>query len=276
MEIQLKNISLYYEEFGSGRPLLMLHGWPLDHHAMQGAFEPIFADRPGWRRIYLDLPGMGRSGAPEWITGQDQVLSVLLEFVDIVLPGQRFCVAGLSYGGLLTQGLVHHLGQRLDGVLFLVPSIFSRADGDLAEFSVMHAEEIDYGGLSQDQIASFKGMAVVQNQSHLQAWKDFIFPGVQAANFAFLNNLKEPYSFDVEKLDHPFPAPALFLLGRQDSVVGFRAALRLLDDFPHATFAALDRAGHCLNMEQPAVYRALVHEWLDRVEEYGIPKSKMS
>jgi pimeloyl-ACP methyl ester carboxylesterase len=268
MEIRLKNISLYYEETGRGRPLLMLHGWPLDHRSMKGAFEPLFADRPGWRRIYLDLPGMGRSGAPAWITGQDQVLNVLLEFIDAVLPGQRFCVAGLSYGGLLAQGLIHHIGDRIDGAVLLVPSMASATDADLAEFLVMHTEEVDYSGFSKEEIDSFKGMAVVQNQTHLQAWKDFIFPGVSAANFGFLEKLKEPYSFDVEKLERPFPAPVLFLLGRQDSVVGYRAALRLIENYPHASLAVLDCAGHCLSMEQTTVYNALANEWLKRVDEY--------
>ncbi len=43
--------------------------------------------------------------------------------------------------------------------------------------------------------------------------------------------------------------------------------------FPRATFAVLDRAGHGLTMEQTGLFRALVAEWLDRVEE-GIRTAK--
>lgn len=31
----------------------------LDHRLMSGCMEPIFTKREGWRRIYIDLPGMG-------------------------------------------------------------------------------------------------------------------------------------------------------------------------------------------------------------------------
>ena len=55
--------------------------------------------------------------------------------------------------------------------------------------------------------------------------------------------------------------------GRQDSTVGYAAAWDLLERYPRATFAVLDRAGHALPHEQPELLRALVAEWLDRVHE---------
>jgi pimeloyl-ACP methyl ester carboxylesterase len=65
----------------------------------------------------------------------------------------------------------------------------------------------------------------------------------------------------------PYSGPTLFFLGRQDSDTGYRDAWRILEHYPRATFAALDRAGHNAQIEQPALFAALVHEWLDRVEE---------
>ncbi len=65
MECPLDRITISYEVRGEGRPLLALHGWPLDHRAMVGAFEPIFAKRKGWKRIYPDLPGMGKTKGAE-------------------------------------------------------------------------------------------------------------------------------------------------------------------------------------------------------------------
>jgi pimeloyl-ACP methyl ester carboxylesterase len=40
-----------------------------------------------------------------------------------------------------------------------------------------------------------------------------------------------------------------------------------MDAYPRATVAVLDRAGHTLPWEQPEVLKALVAEWLDRVEQ---------
>ena len=56
------------------------------------------------------------------------------------------------------------------------------------------------------------------------------------------------------------------MLGRQDAVVGYRSALALIEDYPRATVAVLDRAGHSAPWEQPALLGSLVRDWLDRVE----------
>jgi pimeloyl-ACP methyl ester carboxylesterase len=77
------------------------------------------------------------------------------------------------------------------------------------------------------------------------------------------------FSFDVDALPKPCPAPTLIITGRQDSAVGYRDAWEILDNFPRGTFAVLDRSGHFLPFEQEDLFHALVDEWLDRVEEYA-------
>jgi pimeloyl-ACP methyl ester carboxylesterase len=56
---KVSKAELYYEEFGAGKPIIMIHGYSPDHRLMTGCMEPIFNTREGWRRIYIDLPGMG-------------------------------------------------------------------------------------------------------------------------------------------------------------------------------------------------------------------------
>jgi len=118
MECQVRDITMYYEEVGAGRPLLLLHGWPLDHRHIANDMEPLFADRIRWRRLCPDLPGMGRTRAADWITCQDQMLDLVIDFIDTVAPGERFVVAGTSYGAYLARGLVHHRGAQIDGLLW--------------------------------------------------------------------------------------------------------------------------------------------------------------
>jgi pimeloyl-ACP methyl ester carboxylesterase len=62
--------------------------------------------------------------------------------------------------------------------------------------------------------------------------------------------------------------PTLLVTGRQDSAVGYARAWEMLEHYPRATFAVLDRAGHALPHEQPGLIRALVTEWLERVQEH--------
>ena len=61
--------SLHFEERGTGFPIVNLHGWPAEHGQMMAMMEPLFVHRQGWRRIYVDLPGMGLSpGAAGLVT----------------------------------------------------------------------------------------------------------------------------------------------------------------------------------------------------------------
>ena len=75
------------------------------------------------------------------------------------------------------------------------------------------------------------------------------------------------FSFDADTLAEPFAAPTLIVTGRQDTIVGYRDAWRIVENYPRATFAVLDRADHGLPIDQDALFRALVNDWLDRVEE---------
>src|SRR6266496_2310740 len=80
---------------GSGRPIVLLPWFGLDGAVMAAAFEPVFAATTGRRRIYLDLPGTGRSSpvAPN----SDAVLEAVLDAVGVAVPGgQPFLLAGCS------------------------------------------------------------------------------------------------------------------------------------------------------------------------------------
>lgn len=271
MKCRLENMTFHYERKGKGRPLLALHGMPLDHRSMAAAIEPLFRKRKGWLRIYPDLPGMGKTKGPDWLASQDQVLDALIEFIERVIPGERFTLAGLSYGGLLAQGLVHRLGERLDGLFLVVPSMGPKAKRDLPPQRVLRRDEIDFTGVAAADAASFRELAVVQTQRHLETWKKGVIPGIAVADHEFVSRLERNYefSFAITSLPKPFMKPALFLLGRQDNVCGYRDAWRTVENYPRATVAVLDRAGHCLGpgMEEERLYLALAANWLDRVEE---------
>ena len=124
MQCQLRDINVYYEVYGEGRrPLIALHGFMPDHHLMTGCMEPIFKQREGWQRFYPDLPGMGQTPGPEWLTNSDQMLDVVLEFIEQVIPGQHFALAGESYGGYLARGIIHRRPELVAGLLLICPLI---------------------------------------------------------------------------------------------------------------------------------------------------------
>jgi pimeloyl-ACP methyl ester carboxylesterase len=90
MECIVRDIPVYYESYGSGFPIIFIHGYTVDHRLTKGCFEPLFVHRSGWHRIYFDLPGMGQTPVKEQIKSTDDMLDIVVDFIDAVIPGQPF------------------------------------------------------------------------------------------------------------------------------------------------------------------------------------------
>jgi pimeloyl-ACP methyl ester carboxylesterase len=269
MECRLPAITIHYETFGEGRPMVVLPGWPDDAQVPADYLEPCFADRPGWRRIYLDLPGRGRTRGEPWITTNDQVLDIVLQVLDRLIPGQGFALAGHSAGAYLARAVLRDRPTAVDGLLQVVPVV--DPDGDdpvpvpvtlLADEELMTRVAAELG---PDIATGFGRSMVVQRPDIYERFKALL-PGIEAGDAQFLDRLDQSLSMQVDPQPAPYPRPTLFVLGRQDAVVGYRSALAIVEDYPRATVAVLDRAGHILPWEQPALFAALVSDWLDRIE----------
>ena len=55
-------IELYYEDLGSGPPVILLHGWPVDSRSWEPQLHPLLD--AGRRVILYDRRGFGRSSRP--------------------------------------------------------------------------------------------------------------------------------------------------------------------------------------------------------------------
>lgn len=274
MESRLEDITVYYMAFGAGRPILMLHGWMLDHRHMVSEMEPIFVQRQGWKRIYPDLPGHGRTSSRPWISNQDDMLSVVLNLIDELIPGKRFVVAGMSAGAYLARGVAYHRAAMVDGLLLTVPLIVPDDAKRNLPAPVTLVKDARLTERLDSDVKEAMQLAVVQSGRVLEALQTDYCPPGEAADQAFLGAIRcDPdrygFSFDVDALSQPFDAPTLILTGRQDSAVGYRDAWQILENYPRATLVVLDRSGHLLPLDQEGLFRTLVGEWLDRVEEYA-------
>ena len=275
MECKLENITVYYEIYGAGYPVLMIHGWPVDHRIMKGCMELIFETRPNYKRIYFDLPGMGKTKGEDWIKGTDDYLKIIIEFIEKIIPNEHFIIVGESYGGYLARGLIKKMQNLIDGVLFLVPVITPYGEQrDLPEPIILIKDKNIVSKLSSFEKEIFEDVATVINQKVWERGKEEGLSGIKIANIEFLEKVKENYafSFDVELLNDKFTKPTLFLLGRQDSAVGYRDAWKIIENYPRATFVVLDTAGHILQIEQEELFNTLANDWLNRVE-YSLKKS---
>jgi pimeloyl-ACP methyl ester carboxylesterase len=270
MECKLDHITVHYQAVGEGKPILLLHGAPVDHRALCGCMEPIFKNRDGWLRLYPDLPGMDRTNGVNWITAQDQMLQVALEFIDRVIPEQSFTLVGHSYSGYLARGIIYHRSQAVNGLFLLVPWIaYDPQQRSVPDKVTLVEDPALLAQLDSNEAEGFAFAAVVQNQNNWERYRNEFLPGLLAHDPQFFAQFAEhpPFSFDVDAPSEPFVKPTLILAGKQDHISGYRDGWDILENFPRATFVALDRAGHRLQIEQEALFSALVDEWLDRVEE---------
>lgn len=272
MEYTVRDIPIYYEIHGSGKPVLMIHGWSPDHRLMKGCMEPIFQsmDTP-WQRVYFDLPGMGRTKGQPWITGTDTMLEVILEFIDGIIPNRHFALAGQSYGGYLARGVIKARNPLVDGLLLICPIAVQETQKENAPaLQVLEKNEVLLAGLSGEDRKYFEGITVRQNQRVWEKFNQDILPGLKIADTSFLANSlgrHVPYAVDVDRIEKPYRQPTLMIMGRQDNAVGYRDQWQLIENFPRASFVILDKAGHNLQIEQEKLFHELVKEWLSRVSE---------
>jgi pimeloyl-ACP methyl ester carboxylesterase len=268
LDKELRRNQIFSEVRGEGTPILILHGGGLDHRHMLDALEPVFESTQRWMRIYIDLPGHGRSTVDETVATQDDVLHIISSFADTAAKGQKFAVIGESRGSYHAMGLAHTRPEDLLGVMLVV------ADG-------MPGESVDWRPKHQTLVTANVEAAknaspeartrfarlVAQTPEILDKIEATKVPAAKLADSSLARRLDEhfAFSFDLSAPPMPFEQPSLILNGRQDAVAGYQDMLDGIEQFPRATFAILDRAGHSLAWEQPELFKALTLDWLDRM-----------
>jgi pimeloyl-ACP methyl ester carboxylesterase len=269
----VNGIPMHYAQHGSGSgtPVLALHGVGVDHREIMGALEPLFADRPGYRRIYPDLPGMGRTPAPDTLNSNDDVVGVLLGLVDAVIGEEAFLLVGQSYGGYLAQAIANRRPFQVAGLALVCAISEGGGEDERPEHVVLHADaDLDPdGALGPELAAEFRNYLVVQTPATLRRFQETVAPGTALVDKAALERIFQRWELGTAPKQGPaYANPTLVLAGRQDATVGYAGLWRLLEHYPHATFAVLDRAGHGLLHEQVGLATALLGEWLDRAREH--------
>src|SRR5215212_3569482 len=144
MEIRAGQVVVHYVEHGTGRPVLVLHGAGVDHREAEACFEPALDGAGGLRRVYPDLPGMGRTAAPETLRSADDVLDVLLAFADEVTGGGAYLLIGHSAGAYYAQAMAARSPARVAGLALVCPLL--QGVRDVPEHRVV----VGSGGIGDD------------------------------------------------------------------------------------------------------------------------------
>jgi non-heme chloroperoxidase len=150
-------INLYYEDHGAGRPVVLIHGWPLSGRSWESQV-PALVDA-GHRVITYDRRGFGYSSQP-W-TGYDYDtlaadLNALLEHLDI----SEVTLVGFSMGGGEVVRFISSYGTARVAKAVLAsavpPYLYKSADnpdGGLDDATIAQFE----GGVKTDRIAFVDG-----------------------------------------------------------------------------------------------------------------------
>ena len=250
------DIAVQYVQHGAGRPVLVLHGAGVDHREAEACFEPAFSGVSGLRRIYPDLPGMGATVAPDWLSSAEEVLDTLLAFAGRIGDARSLLLVGHSAGAYFARAMAARAPRQVAGLALFCPLL--SGPREVPEHRVV----VGSGVLGDDD---FRSYFVVQTAEMLDRYERFVAPAAVLVDHAALERIGERWELAP---DHgpAYAGPTLVVAGRLDSTVGYATAADLANDYPHASLAVVDDAGHALPHEQPDLVRALVAEWLTRVQ----------
>ncbi|MGW0515632.1 alpha/beta fold hydrolase, partial [Streptomyces olivaceoviridis] len=122
------SIELYYEDHGSGRPVVLIHGYPLNGHSWEKQERVLL--EAGYRVVTYDRRGFGRSSQPTVGYDYDTFaadLRVLLEHLDL----RDVALVGFSMGtGEVTRYLGRYGSERVAKAALLgaIPPFLLKTD----------------------------------------------------------------------------------------------------------------------------------------------------
>ncbi len=113
-------IELYYEDHGTGKPVVLIHGWPLSGASWEKQVTALLA--AGHRVITYDRRGFGRSSQPSTGYDYDTFAEDLHKFVT-KLDLRDFALVGFSMGGGEVARYLSTYGSKLVTKAVFIASI---------------------------------------------------------------------------------------------------------------------------------------------------------
>lgn len=260
MFMELEGTKLHYEVIGEGMPIIIIHGHSVDYRLMSGPVERCFGEEEHYERIYFDLPGMGQTKLEDTVKSWEDIRSLLLKAIHELI-GERHCLlVGESFGAHMIRSIASAIPTQVDGMAFVCPWIPDIEQNLPAREVTFREAGTDW---EQKKYEYFTGIAVRWTKSIWKRYSDEIEPGILLFDAGF-DALDNTLTIDRQAVFHK---PAVFLTGRQDHCAGYEAAFELMKNYPKATYAVVDSCGHNMQIESEEMFKALIHDWLRRVQE---------
>ena len=264
-------VRLHYSDTGRRRPagdeapvpLVLLHAFPLHAGMWADQAEALGSDR---RVIAPDLPGFGRSEAPEslfryTVGGYADLVAGLLDRLGLA----RVVLGGLSMGGYVTFAFLRHHAERVAGVV--LADTKAAADTDAA---------VERRTEQQDQVARIGTTALIETlltgllSDQTFATRSVLVDRVRrlmdnpAAGFiGALEAMKRRPDATAELPG--ISVPTLVVVGEADAATPPDVATAMHEAIPGSELAVLAGAAHLSNLEATDGFNAAVGDFLSRV-----------
>jgi pimeloyl-ACP methyl ester carboxylesterase len=256
----IRDIMMYYEEAGSGEPLVLIMGLGGD---LQGwAFQaPVLAQH--FRVITLDNRGAGRTSAPDrpyTIAGMAEDVVGLMDHLGIA----KAHILGFSMGGFIAQELALAHPDRVDKLILLATAAGADAYMRSVVTGMVNARR---SSMSREQqvrlMATFiYSAAVFDDDARFEASiQNSLNNPYAQQDHAFIRQVQACLSFDTRDRLSALKHDTLVVSGAEDILVPPRNQKKLAGLLPKATLKELP-GGHVGCIEMPLEYNAAFLEFL--------------
>jgi pimeloyl-ACP methyl ester carboxylesterase len=239
-KVNIDNFHLAYERRGKGIPLVLLHGFPLDHH-LWDEVAPLLDDT--FDVIQPDLRGFGSStmiDAPQSMDDYASDIASLLDQLNI----QKAAIAGHSMGGYVALAFARMYPERIRGLGLVSSQVLADAP-ERKEGRYKSAADVGtngIGGVVEAMVPKFTA------DQRLQAYARASMERQQPA--AYIGALKAMAErADSTPLLSSFRFPVVVIHGDSDSLIPIDRAREVKAALPEAHLVEIPGGGHMPMME---------------------------
>ena len=260
------SVELYYEDHGSGQPVVLIHGWPLSHRMWEGQISALVA--AGFRCIAYDRRGFGESERPS--AGYDyDTFAADLQALLTTLDLKNVILAGFSMGGgEVARYLGTYGSARIAKAMFIgaVPPFLLRTE-DNPTGAPIEVFEGMMAGVKADR-AAFLANFFPAFFNHEPGAKDFPTDAIEFAKWiayaaspvGTVECIRAFGTTDFRADLKKITIPTLVLHGSADRIVPLDGSGRLTAAMiPGAKLVVLERAPHGMTATHgPQVSAAMI------------------
>ncbi|MBM4088624.1 MAG: alpha/beta fold hydrolase [Planctomycetes bacterium] len=247
--MMIDDVDLNFAERGAGRPLLLVHAFPLDHRMWRGQVEDLSEE---YRVIAPDLRGFGGSGVTAGTVAMERFADDLAGLLDRLGIDEPIAMGGLSMGGYVAWQFWRRHARRVSHLILCD----TRAAADSEEAARQRCELADQ---VEEQGAPilvprmiprlFSEKTRRQQTALVQAAEQVIRQGSPAGLAAALRGMAK--RVDATCWLREIDVPALVLCGHEDVISPVSEMQAIADAMPRAEFVVIPGCGHLAPLEDP-------------------------